>query len=84
MEFVAKKRTLKITIDGVSHQMAAPNIGEQQDLDEKLKAAQPEDALKVYLAFFEKKGIPAEALKSLEMEEFLDLTKFIFSPKKNI
>jgi hypothetical protein len=84
MEFVSKKRKLKITIDGTAYEMAVPSIGEQQELDEKLKSAQPEHSLKIYLDFFEKKGVALEALKSLEMDDFLELTKFVFNPKKSL
>lgn len=83
MEFVAKKRKLKITIEGQTWEMNAPSIGEQQELDDKIKAAPPSDGLKIYLEFFEKKGIAQETLKGLDLDDFLDLTKFIFAPKKN-
>lgn len=82
MEFVAKKKKLKITIEGESWDIGCPTIGQQEELNEKIKSAAPENVLSIYLDFFSTLGMPSEALKSLDADEFFELTKFVFSPKK--
>lgn len=84
MEFIAKKKRLKVTIDGQSWEIACPTIGQQDDLNERIKAASPEVVFKVYIEFFSKLGLPEEALKNLDTDEFFELTKFIFNPKKKL
>lgn len=83
MEFIAKKRTLKITIDENTYQMGVPSIGDQEALDEKLATAPPRDAIKIYMDFYQSKGLPADALRSLDVDEFVAMTNFVFNPKKN-
>lgn len=83
MEFVAKKKKLKVTIDEQSWEIGCPSIGQQEELSEKIKQAAPENVLSIYVEFFGNLGLPVEALKSLDSDEFYDLTKFVFSPKKN-
>ena len=83
MEFVAKKKKLKVTIDEQSWEIGCPSIGQQEDLQEKIKQAAAENVLSVYVEFFGTLGLPVDALKSLDADEFYELTKFVFSPKKN-
>lgn len=82
MEFVAKKKKLKITIEGESWEIGSPSIGQQEELNEKIKSAAPENVLNIYLDFFSALGLPSKALRDLDADEFFELTKFVFSPKK--
>ena len=83
MEFIAKKKKLKITIDGQSWEIACPSIGQQEEINEKIKSAPAENVFAVYSEFFSGLGLPMDAIKTLDTDEFLEMTKFIFSPKKN-
>ena len=82
MEFVAKKKTLKVTIEGKSYEMRCPSIGERQEFLEKLKAIKPEDAVSAYADWYQSLGLPKEALFSFDADDFFDFLEFVSNPKK--
>jgi hypothetical protein len=82
MEFVAKKKTLKVTIGGVSHEMRCPTIGERQEFLERLKAVKPEDAISAYADWYSGLGLPREALYSFDADDFFEFLDFVSNPKK--
>jgi hypothetical protein len=82
MEFVAKKKTLKVTIDGKSYDMRCPTIGERQEFLEKLKLVKPEEAVQAYAEWYEGLGLPREALYSFDADDFVDFLEFVSNPKK--
>lgn len=83
MEFKAKVKKLKITAaDGAEYEMRCPTIGEIENLQSELDSAQPKDALKVYMGFFEILGLPVEASKKFDQDDFTDFITFVLNPKK--
>lgn len=82
MEFVAKKKKLKLTVNGESFEFNAPTVLDQESLKEKLKEAKEIDAAEVYYSFFESLGLPKNASKSMDFDDFMDFIQFIFNPKK--
>jgi hypothetical protein len=81
MEFVAKKKTLKISIDGVSHEMRCPTLGEREELVEKLKGNE-DKAFQMYADWFETMGLPKSALYSMDADDFVEFIEFVTNPKK--
>lgn len=82
MEFVAKKKILKVSIDGVSHEMRCPTIGERQSFTEKLKDCKPEDAVALYADWFHELGLPKDVLFNFDADDFFDFLDFVTNPKK--
>lgn len=82
MEFVAKRKKLKVSIDGVSYEMRCPTIGERDNFTEKLKDEKPEGVIKAYAEWYEGLGLPKSALYSLDADDFFELIEFISTPKK--
>lgn len=85
MEFVAKKKMMKVTIEGQSYEMRCPCIGETDELTEKLEALEGKSkgALSVYYNFFAGLGLPVEASKKMDTDDFMKFISFVLSPKKN-
>lgn len=82
-EFVAKTKKLKVTINGVSHEMRCPNIAENESLTIKLKESPAENALTVYKEFFSSLGLSSEVMEQMDSDDFLDFIQFVLAPKKN-
>jgi hypothetical protein len=82
MEFVAKKKIIKVTIDGQSYEMKCPSIGERQEFTEKLKESKAEEAIELYANWFSGLGLPKEALLSFDTDDFFDFLEFVTNPKK--
>lgn len=82
MEFVAKRKKLKVSIDGVSYEMRCPTIGERDSFTERLKDEKPENVIKAYAEWYDSLGLPKDALYSLDADDFFELIEFISTPKK--
>lgn len=82
MEFVAKKKTLKVTLDGQSYEMRCPTIGERQAFTDKLKDCKPEEAVQIYANWFSELGLPKEVLFGFDADDFFDFLEFVTNPKK--
>lgn len=83
MEFIAKNKKMKVTIEGQSYEMRSPSVGESEELSENLeKLENGKGATKVYYAFFESLGLPAEAQKKMDSDDFMDFISFVLKPKK--
>jgi hypothetical protein len=82
VEFVAKKRTMKVTIDGESFEVRCPNIGDIESLQERIQAEGEEKSLSIYKDFFADIGLPVAAYKKFDMIDFQDFVEFLMSPKK--
>lgn len=84
MEFKAKVKKLKITAaDGTVYEMRCPSIGDLESLQSEIETAQPKDAMKVYVKFFEGLGLPESASKQFDSEDFTEFITFVLNPKKN-
>lgn len=82
MEFVAKKKTLKVTLDGQTHEMRCPTIGERQAFTEKLKDCKPDEAVQIYAEWFSDLGLPKDVLFGFDADDFFDFLEFVTNPKK--
>lgn len=81
-EFVVKSKKLRVTIEGVSHEMRCPTLGDGEIFQEKLEAAKPNEALGLYRDFFESLGLPKEVSSKMDLEDFLEFIQFVMVPKK--
>lgn len=84
MEFVAKKKTLKVSIDGESYEMKCPTIGDRESFTEKLKNAKPEEVVQMYADWYESLGLPKEALYKFDADDFFEFIDFVTNPKKKL
>lgn len=82
MEFVAKKKTLKVNIDGESYEMKCPTIGDREAFTEQLKSAKPEEVVGLYADWYQSLGLPREALYKFDADDFFDFIEFVTNPKK--
>lgn len=83
MEFVAKKRKIKVVLDSGEYLVDAPSIRDIQSLDESLKSRKSDvDAISIYADFMHKLGLPREEVLSLDASLFTELVQFITSPQK--
>lgn len=83
-EFVAKRKKLRVTIEGESVEITAPSMAESEQLEEKLVGLKPAEVFKLYKEFFIQLGIPDNMLKQLDVDDYVELTKFIMAPKKKL
>lgn len=79
MDFVAKRRTLKITIDGAEHIVRFPLLGELKEYREKLKSGDNESLLSEFLTGL---GLPQEAQAMLEMPDLNEIVGLLTDQKK--
>jgi hypothetical protein len=81
MDFVAKRRTLKITIDGTAHVVRFPLLGELREYRLKLKEdnSDGEVALSNFLASL---GLPHEAQGLLEIADLNEVVTLLTDQKK--
>jgi hypothetical protein len=85
VEFVSKKKKLRLNVDSTVWEFNSPTVLDQEILHDKLKDVEAKDAAKVYYEFFESQlGLPQEASKSMDFDDFLKFVEFIFSPKKSL
>lgn len=82
MEFVAKKKTLKVSVDGASYEMRCPTIGERQEFFKLLNESKPENAVDLYGSWFESLGLPLEAFKKFDADDLIEFVEFVSNPKK--
>lgn len=78
MEYKAKRRTLKVDIDGTVHSVRFPKYSELDTFTAELKD-NPAEALKNFLVLL---GLPLDAQKELEPEDFNEIVDIISGQKK--
>jgi hypothetical protein len=80
MEFKAKRRKLKVTIDKDSHEVRFPWQGE---LDQYLSdvAEKPEKTQELHDQFLAKLGLPVEAQKVLEPADLKEIVRLLTDQK---
>ena len=82
-EWKAKAHKIKITgVSGEVYELRLPTIAENEMLVQELEIQGGAKAMSVYLDFFEKLGLPKEAAKQFDSDNFLDLITFVMNPKK--
>lgn len=82
-EFVSKKKTVRITVDGQAFEMKCPSIQDSESLTDELSKCDSSLVFEVYQNNFEKWGLPKSVCKQMDREDFVDLIKFIFNPKES-
>ena len=78
MEYKAKRRTLKVDIDGTAYQVRFPKFHELESFDADNKD-NPKDALSKFLECL---GLPVVAQKDLEAEDLKEIVEIISGQKK--
>lgn len=79
MEFTAKRRTLKVKIEGTAHQVRFPLLGELKEYREKLKDGDGEKLLSEFLVNL---GLPSEAQSQLELADLNEIVGLLTDQKK--
>lgn len=83
MEFVARRRKIKVILDSGEYLIDVPSIGDVQALDERIKSrASDTEVIEIYLDFLSRAGLPKDELVKLDADLFLQLVTFITSPQK--
>lgn len=82
-EFKPVKAKYRIEIEGQSHFFKRPSVGELEELELSLnEEGASKKYVHIYKGFFEKLGLKSEVIKSLDYDDFVDLIKFVNTPKK--
>lgn len=82
MEFIAKKKTVKIQVDGTVHEMSVPSIGQSEELFENLKSKSGIDVFHTYDSFFKKLGLQINLSEHLDAQDYNEFISFALTPKK--
>lgn len=82
MEFVAKRKTLRITIEGESVEIKSPTLFDFDKLSKSIKGLEGEEVTSAYVSWFSELGIPERLIHALDQESFLDLVTFLQTPSK--
>lgn len=83
MEFVAKRKRLKIVLDSGEYEIQAPSILQIQKLDEALRSRQSDiEAIDIYADFLASLGLPKDALFELDGQLFTELVSFVTKPQE--
>jgi uncharacterized protein YbbK (DUF523 family) len=80
-EFVAKKKKVKVSIEGVSYEMRYPSLDEKEAFDQKVAASEQKEFINTCKELFSSLGLPKEAAGKMDADDFVDFIGFIFSPK---
>lgn len=83
MEYVVKKKKIRVEVDGKEFFMSKPSIAQQEELDALLVKAEAKDVLNLYSKFFESLGLPGNVFKSMDIEDGLEFIKLVTQGKKN-
>jgi len=78
MEYKAKRRTLKVDIDGTVHQVRFTKFSELESFEEKNKE-NPKEALREFLVTL---GLPLDAQAELEGIDLKEIVEIISGQKK--
>lgn len=80
MEFKAKRRKLKVTIDEMTFEVKFPTLGELSEYRAKVKdAPESEEHLAEFMASL---GLPKDAQKSLEPSDISEIVGLLTDQKK--
>lgn len=81
MEFIAKSKKLKVSINDKTYEINCPTLGQREELFGKVKDS-PDKPLSFYSDWFESLGLPKDAFYNLDSDDFGDLIEFMVNPKK--
>jgi len=84
MEFVAKKKMIKVNLSGEVYEMALPNMGQLEKLQDESKNSNEANVMMVYMNFFADLGLPIEAQKKMDVDDFFEFVNFVMNPKKKL
>lgn len=82
MEFKAKRKDLKIEIEGVAYEIKSPKMSQFEDLQKMIKDKPTEELFFLYKEWLISIGLPQSALEELDKDDFLGLVQFVTSPSK--
>jgi hypothetical protein len=82
LEFVAKKKKVKVTIEGSASEMVVPSIGQLEVFYDQINKAEPKDAIGIYIKFLVSLGLDEKSCKELDFDSMIELVKFVTAPKK--
>ncbi len=81
MEFKAKRRKLRITIDEKTHEVVFPKVSQLERFQED--SLKEKDDLKGVLSFLESLGLPASAARELEPDDLAEVVRLLTGQKKS-
>ncbi len=73
----------KVVIFGTEYEVARPTLGEVEEFQEKSASTPAEKQLPLMVDFLSKLGLPAEPVKKLDVDQFMELVAFVSGSKKN-
>jgi len=75
---------IKVILDGEQYEFRKPKIGEQLDLEKRVKEAKDGvgDLSAIYIDFFEQCGLPREMILGLETDLLVELAHALEPEKK--
>lgn len=82
MEFKAKRRKLKVTVDEAQFEVRFPTLGELDEYREKVKSASGDSVGLELQSLLVALGLPADAQKTLEPMDFKELVEILTDQKK--
>lgn len=82
MEFKAKRKDLKIEIEGVKYEIKSPKLSQFEELQKAVKDKPTDELFLVYKSWLVSVGLPEVALDELDKDDFLGLVHFVTDPKK--
>lgn len=75
---------VKVELGGEAYQMALPNMGQLEKLQDDTKASNEANIMTVYMEFFKELGLPIEAQKKMDVDDFFEFVSFVMQPKKKL
>lgn len=85
MGYEYKDEELELKVRGKVYKFRQPSAMEQKKLGEQFKEAKEgiDDAVEIYIGFFEKLGLPRDVLESMSFKGLVGLLEYSNGIKKN-
>lgn len=80
MEF--KRRSLKVNVYGVAHELHYPTVGESKVYSKEVRGLENDEATDALLGFLEKLGLPRNVSEDMESEHLEQLVGALVPNKK--
>lgn len=80
---IKERPKLKVSIFGVEYETARPTLGEVEAFQDKSASTPADKQLPLMVEFLGKLGLPVDAVKQLDVDQFMELVAFVSGSKKN-
>jgi hypothetical protein len=81
MEFKAKRRKLKVTIDDKTYSVRFPHLGEMDEYRRSVKDKSEDEQQEALLELIASFGLPREAILELEVPDFKEIVHLLTDQK---